>query len=716
MQGVDVSVYQGSFDWASAGVQFGYARISDGSGYIDSTFGANWANMKSAGVLRGAYQFFEPGEDPTAQANLMVSMVGGLLGPGDLPCMIDVEVTGGQSGGTIAANVRTWINVVRAGTGLTPIIYTGPYFWDDNVGDTSFGAIPLWVADYGPSCPLIPNGWSNWTMWQYSDGGGSLDHDVFNGSLSQLMAYAGQSPVRGNLDSVSCDQIAGWAQDPNSPSTAISVDLYLDGPAGTGVDLGRFTAGNARSDLCTAIGSCDHGFSIQTPESLYDGHAHTIYAYGIAVTPGLSNALLGSGSLHCAATLTGDFAGEGRAEVVQFRDDWGSIPRCGRSGSKWDCSNEVATYVGGDFGSGNLGTAIWPGAAALVGDVNGDGKDDVVEYNAAWESIPVCFSTGVEWSCENLKATYIGGLGAGNAGTGIYGASTVLVGDVNGDGMADVIQYNPGWGSIPVCFSNGRGWSCENLKATYIGGVGAGNAGSGVYPGSTVFVADVNGDGKADVVQYNPKSSSIPVCFSTGHGWSCENERATYVGGLGAGNGGSGVYGSARALVADVNGDGLADVVQYDSGGQSIPVCFAVDHGWSCQNSKADYIGGMGAGNAGSGIYGSATNVLVADVNGDGLADVVQYASGWQSIPVCFSTERGWSCDNMTATDNGGAGLPGNGGSAVYPFGVPVAGTFRGRKSSDIVQIDPGSGWTSLPFCALDTTGWECSVDPATVH
>src|ERR1700719_2081222 len=126
VQGVDVSVYQGSFNWSAAHVQFGYARISDGTGYVDPTFGANWANMKSAGVLRGAYQFFEPGEDPTAQADLMVSSVGGMLGPGDLPCMIDVEVTGGQSGATIAANVRTWINVVQAGTGLTPVIYTGP--------------------------------------------------------------------------------------------------------------------------------------------------------------------------------------------------------------------------------------------------------------------------------------------------------------------------------------------------------------------------------------------------------------------------------------------------------------------------------------------------------------------------------------------------------------------------------------------------------------
>src|SRR5512142_1265235 len=144
VQGRDVSVYQGNFDWnaqKAAGVDFGYARIGDGTGYSDSQFGPNWSKMKAAGVLRGAYQFFEPGEDEVAQANLMIQAVG-QLGEGDLPCMIDVETTGGQSGATIAAKVAHWIQLVEAGTGKPPIIYTGPYFWQDNVGSTSFGKTP----------------------------------------------------------------------------------------------------------------------------------------------------------------------------------------------------------------------------------------------------------------------------------------------------------------------------------------------------------------------------------------------------------------------------------------------------------------------------------------------------------------------------------------------------------------------------------------------
>ncbi|MBI3201943.1 MAG: hypothetical protein HYZ29_10400, partial [Myxococcales bacterium] len=199
-QGADVSSWQGDFDWTKAGVTYGYARISDGANYIDKWFEANWKEMKALGILRGAYQYFEPGQDATAQANLMVQKVGGKLGPGDLPCMIDVEATGGQSPATIAAKIKTWIKIVEAGTGKKPIIYTGAYFWQDHVKDTSFGSYPLWIAAYGPSCPSIPDGWTNWTFWQYCDGqtqycsnGKGFDRDVFNGTAAELKALAGGS-------------------------------------------------------------------------------------------------------------------------------------------------------------------------------------------------------------------------------------------------------------------------------------------------------------------------------------------------------------------------------------------------------------------------------------------------------------------------------------------------------------------------------------------
>ncbi|MFI5301885.1 MAG: GH25 family lysozyme [Polyangiales bacterium] len=206
--GVDVSVYQGDVNWSSVksnGIDFAIARISDGS-YLDTKFGANWPGMKAAGLVRGSYQFFEPGEDPTMQANIVINAVG-KLGDGDLPVVADMEVTGSQSAATIVANLKTWSDAVTIGTGKAPFIYTGKYFWQDNVGDsTAFSSVPLWVAAYNglATCVDIPDkGWSNWKMWQYTDAAsvsgisGGVDGDRFNGTLADLQAFAGGSTAAG---------------------------------------------------------------------------------------------------------------------------------------------------------------------------------------------------------------------------------------------------------------------------------------------------------------------------------------------------------------------------------------------------------------------------------------------------------------------------------------------------------------------------------------
>jgi len=198
VKGVDVSVYQGSINWSTvkgAGIDFAIARISDGT-YLDTTFANNWSAMKSAGLVRGAYQFFEAGEDPTTTANIVIKAVG-KLGPGDLPVTADVEVSGGQSAATLTANLQTWMNAVKAGTGKTPMIYTSPGLWSSLSNSTAFGGDPLWVADWGPSCPSLPNGWSTWKFWQYSDSGSvsgipaTVDLDEFNGDLTALQQFAG---------------------------------------------------------------------------------------------------------------------------------------------------------------------------------------------------------------------------------------------------------------------------------------------------------------------------------------------------------------------------------------------------------------------------------------------------------------------------------------------------------------------------------------------
>ena len=198
--GVDVSYYEGTVDWAkayTAGVRFAFIRLSDGTVFRDPKFVQNWANAKTAGVIRGAYQFFRPNQSATAQADMMIAAIG-TYQPGDLPPVIDVETTDGLGPATVAARVKTWMERVKAGLGVDPIVYTGMYFWRDQVGNlATYAANPLWIAQYtSAACPNLPSVWSSWAFWQHSDTAhisgisGGVDQSWFNGSADALLAFA----------------------------------------------------------------------------------------------------------------------------------------------------------------------------------------------------------------------------------------------------------------------------------------------------------------------------------------------------------------------------------------------------------------------------------------------------------------------------------------------------------------------------------------------
>jgi GH25 family lysozyme M1 (1,4-beta-N-acetylmuramidase) len=195
--GVDVSKYQADIDWAAAaddGVKFAIVRVSDGLTYHDEYFDQNWAGTKAAGIIRGTYQFFRSDEDPVAQADLLVDTMGALE-PGDLPPVIDVESTDGVGNAARVTKIRQWLDRVEERTGARGIIYTGGYFWQDNVGSDQFASYPLWHAGYtGGNCPsTIADQWSDWTFWQFTSSGrtagisGNVDQNRFNGSLDQLL-------------------------------------------------------------------------------------------------------------------------------------------------------------------------------------------------------------------------------------------------------------------------------------------------------------------------------------------------------------------------------------------------------------------------------------------------------------------------------------------------------------------------------------------------
>lgn len=206
LPGIDVSYYQGTIDWnavAADGIVFAYVRVTHGLQFEDPKFQENLAGARAAGIHTGVYQFFEPSQDPIAQADKLLTMTGPLQ-PGDMPPMLDVESQDLVGKTAYADAIRAWLDHVEAATGVAPFIYSGYYYWNDNVGTSEFIDHPLWIPNYNAGCPLIPDYWPTWAAHQYCDCGsvsgiaGPVDVDTFNGGLDALMGYTVGGAVCGD--------------------------------------------------------------------------------------------------------------------------------------------------------------------------------------------------------------------------------------------------------------------------------------------------------------------------------------------------------------------------------------------------------------------------------------------------------------------------------------------------------------------------------------
>lgn len=205
--GIDVSVYNSTLDFGpivAKGMRFAFIRASQGTDIVDSRFAVNARRARAAGLLTGAYHFFDYTTDGIAQADLFVdTALAQDMVTDAMPLAIDVECLA-RLGWAVWADtqprLRAMVDRVYERTGRKPIIYTSRHMWGQVMGnDPTFGDLPLWVACWRCDKPLIPVGWKSWRFWQirpykFPEIGRTLDGNVFKGTDVTLENWRG-APV-----------------------------------------------------------------------------------------------------------------------------------------------------------------------------------------------------------------------------------------------------------------------------------------------------------------------------------------------------------------------------------------------------------------------------------------------------------------------------------------------------------------------------------------
>lgn len=406
------------------------------------------------------------------------------------------------------------------------------------------------------------------------NGDGHMDWVVANGAANTLWVYLGNGD--GTAQPPSIIPLKG-----QSPAFVATADLR-----GNGV-LDLIVAEADSGQIGVLLGNGDGTFGAETPYFV----------------PGAPTCL-----------LIDDFNGDGRKDILV--------------GMEGDYTVGEITLFPGD-GTGHFGapvyqpyqhpygnTAVFSIPYALAeADLNGDGFPDLA---IADETELVDGTISDAYVLINQKD------GTFKPGQVVdfrllQNLTSVALGDVNGDGCPDLVDTDT-WGVASLFLGDCQG----SFQVPSAGG----KFGVGDIAGA-LALADVNGDGKLDIV-----TSSVVVLDTTIYGVQPGNLVSVLLGD------GQGNFGNARVFrggpsayslaLADLNGDGKLDVVTANQDADSVST-FLNDGTGGFGQPQGEYLGWLwpdanGVSGAINDIYSNPSNsnclLKVADINADGKPDL----------------------------------------------------------------------------------------------
>jgi len=338
-----------------------------------------------------------------------------------------------------------------------------------------------------------------------------------------------------------------------------------------------------------------------------------------------------------------DFNGDGKFDIVVANELGGNV-----SVLLGDDSGKFAPSVGSPFPAGQLPNDI------AIGDFNRDGKLDLAIANHEEKHLTILWGDGSGGFTPAPNSPV-----AVEVKPHVHGVAT---GDLNGDGNLDLVTDSWANDQVMVLFGKGKGsFSMTGVFLTV-----------GKRPYQRHRVADVNGDGKPDIITTNMEGNNVTVLLndggagfkqSAGSPFACGDSPWNFAVGdvnqdgkpdlaivdspsstaegqgkdgltvlLGNGNGGfTMVAGSPfetgkspnRVAIGDVNGDGVNDIAASSPDGNNITLFLMSRKGVASSSTLA--------------VSGKPKGLAIGDVNGDGKADLVITNNGDNTVTVILS-------------------------------------------------------------------------------
>jgi hypothetical protein len=368
--------------------------------------------------------------------------------------------------------------------------------------------------------------------------------------------------------------------------------------------------------------------------------------------PGDIVSFTGSGALadgHVAVVMSSTYsAGDGGNYSVTLLQE--------NASSNGEASATVTDWSMGDPSGSEVTPSNFDALATSGGGLRP--AADLVVGNPSDATFDVALSTGSSFS----------GIGSGLTGWGNGGWAGLA--DVTGNGISDLVEYNPATGDWDVSLGYGNG---------QFGAPGSGVWLTGWGPGDWAGLADLTGNGRADLVVHNPSNDTFDVALSTGSSFSGDG---SWLSGWGVGD---------WVGLGDLTGNGRADLVEHNPSNDCFDVAtstgssFSGSGAWLCGWGVGDWVG-------------------LGDLTGNGMADIVEHNPSNQSYDVALSTGSSFSGDGAWLTGWGAGDFAGLGDLTGGTAGAAFAGMGLPDAPLDVTAT-PANGQAVVTWSAPNGNG-----------
>ena len=342
------------------------------------------------------------------------------------------------------------------------------------------------------------------------------------------------------------------------------------------------------------------------------------------------------------------------------------------------------------------------GDVSSAGDVNGDGLNDMMASYIHQEGTAFIANTYVVYGTTSSNPINVSSLAAtqGYSVTGTaIGSDVSNVGDLNGDGLSDLVVTNQAATSAYVLLGQTSTSTTLAAGAITLSYTGAPSGGATNSYTKASGVGDVNGDGLADLLVSVANTTASYVVFGkTNFGSVTLNTQTA----------GFTITNTANSIlnvsaVGDVNGDGLADVLVEDPNvlvsGSTVGRSYVV---FGKTTTTVVNLSTLTAGTSTLGfvINGGGYSVASAgDFNGDGLADMIIGGGGYEAYVLFGKTSTAVVELSNIANGVGGIKIFNNAGN--FSKSISYGGDLNGDGYADLIVGAPTANATNpLPTYA----------------